>query len=257
MLNHYDLLGVEPTADLDAIRRAWRVKLRLLHPDIHQGASGEVQDEAERETLRVNRAWETLRDPEKRRTYDLQLIANGANGASRRRHSRPNGDESTDNLSATCAACGTTQKVSRTAGRYECVKCNTAWQFAKCERCHRIANIREHRSSWRCSSCARQQASSWGGAHYVVCVRCGSRTSAGAGDNTFDCAQCGLGHVRCKCGKYTTFATFRFDTWLCLSCRRLNPLSPHMTFDVASFSVALVAVCLLVVGLILITGMLQ
>lgn len=255
VLNYYDLLGVEPTADLETIRHAWRVRIRLLHPDIHQGAPEEVQTEAVKETLRVNRAWGTLRDPEKRRDYDLQLVVNRAG---RPRPAPPRDeDERSANVSVTCAACATTQRVPRAEGRFECVKCKTAWQFAKCERCYRIANIREHRANWRCASCGRQQPSSWGGAQYVVCVRCASRTSAAAGDATFDCAQCGLEHIRCKCGKYTTFVSVRPDTWLCPHCKRLNPFSPHLSFDVATFSVAMVAVCLLVAGLILITGMLQ
>src|SRR5208282_1742755 len=73
VLSHYDVLGVEPTADMDAIRRAWRVKVRLLHPDKHRGAPDDVVAEAERETLRVNRVWETLADPARRRQYDAQL----------------------------------------------------------------------------------------------------------------------------------------------------------------------------------------
>jgi len=70
---HYDVLSVEPTAELEAIRRAWRVKVRLLHPDKHRDSPRDVQAEAEKETLRVNIAWDTLRDPEKRHEYDLHL----------------------------------------------------------------------------------------------------------------------------------------------------------------------------------------
>jgi len=74
VLTHYDVLSVEPTAELETIRRAWRVKVRLLHPDRHRDSPKDVQAEAERETLRVNIAWETLRDPRKRHEYDLQIL---------------------------------------------------------------------------------------------------------------------------------------------------------------------------------------
>ena len=74
MLTHYDILGVDPTAELETIRRAWRLKVRLLHPDRHRDSPNDVQAEAAKETLRVNNAWETLRDPEHRLEYDEYLM---------------------------------------------------------------------------------------------------------------------------------------------------------------------------------------
>jgi curved DNA-binding protein CbpA len=73
VLTHYDVLSVDPTAELETIRRAWRVKVRLLHPDKHRDSPRDVQAEAEKETLRVNVAWDTLRDPDKRHEYDRHL----------------------------------------------------------------------------------------------------------------------------------------------------------------------------------------
>ena len=75
MLTHYDVLSVDPTAEFETIQRAWRVKVRLLHPDRHRDSPSDVQAEAARETLRVNAAWDTLRDPQKRRDYDVYLLA--------------------------------------------------------------------------------------------------------------------------------------------------------------------------------------
>jgi curved DNA-binding protein CbpA len=75
MLTHYDVLSVDPTAEFETIQRAWRVKVRLLHPDRHRDSPKDVQAEAEKETLRVNNAWDTLRDPQKRREYDVYLMA--------------------------------------------------------------------------------------------------------------------------------------------------------------------------------------
>ena len=74
MLNHYDVLSVDPSAGFDTIRRAWRVKVRLLHPDRHRDSPKDVQAEAVKETRRVNSAWETLRDPQKRYEYDVHLL---------------------------------------------------------------------------------------------------------------------------------------------------------------------------------------
>jgi len=74
VLTHYDVLSVEPTAQFETIRRAWRVKVRLLHPDKHRDSPPDVQAEAARETLRVNTAWKTLRDPQRRHEYDVHLL---------------------------------------------------------------------------------------------------------------------------------------------------------------------------------------
>lgn len=74
MLTYYDVLNVDPSAELDAIRRAWRLKVRLLHPDRHRDSPYDVQAEAAKETLRVNNAWDTLQDPGKRREYDTHLL---------------------------------------------------------------------------------------------------------------------------------------------------------------------------------------
>jgi curved DNA-binding protein CbpA len=73
VLNHYDMLNVDPTADVETIRRAWRVKVRLLHPDMHGSAAAEVRAEAASETRRINIAWNTLGDPDRRRRYDVRL----------------------------------------------------------------------------------------------------------------------------------------------------------------------------------------
>lgn len=70
---HYDVLGVEPTANFDVIKHAWHVKALLLHPDRHEGASEEIRAEAAKETLLINGAWDILRDPTRRRSYDQSL----------------------------------------------------------------------------------------------------------------------------------------------------------------------------------------
>ena len=222
VLNHYDVLGVEPTADLDAIRRAWKVKIQLLHPDRHHGAPHDVLAEAARETKRVNGAWETLKDPDRRRRYDLQLARSRDPGPPKRTarvspRSRPSNDtnaswkppprpdtEGARTVRVTCTMCSTTQYVPEPCGRFECTKCNTAWQFAKCEGCHKIAHVRERRTNWRCDSCGRQQSSSWGGgAGKITCARCSSRTMTAAGALHVKCGACGLEHVRCACGQFT------------------------------------------------------
>jgi hypothetical protein len=62
MADPWSLLGVEPGAGLDAAHRAYLVRLQLLHPDRHQGASPQVLAEAERSTRELTAAWEAVQD---------------------------------------------------------------------------------------------------------------------------------------------------------------------------------------------------
>jgi DnaJ domain len=59
--DHYQVLGVDPNVGPAALSSAFRRRVMACHPD--RGGSHE-------ETVRVNEAWEILRDPDKRRRYD-------------------------------------------------------------------------------------------------------------------------------------------------------------------------------------------
>jgi hypothetical protein len=248
VLTYYDVLGVDPGADLDAIRQAWRVKVRLLHPDRHRGSPDEVQAEAATETVRVNRAWETLRDPDRRRSYDQTLSA--SNGS--RSYTPPTANQ----IAATCAVCHTTQNVPRTAGRFDCVNCRMAWQFAKCESCNEISPVRERKTTWRCPSCAHDQTSTWGGgSRYVYCTRCKAGTLTAPDVARFSCKQCRLTHLRCDCGQYTPVLGWQWRSWRCPKCKRVNPPGRHSSFDVVQVVMVVIAAFLGIVGLFLVTGL--
>jgi hypothetical protein len=65
-VDHYDVLGVSPTATDAEIRRAYLRLAREHHPDL-QAARGRVSDDRMR---MVNQAWSVLGDAERRRSYD-------------------------------------------------------------------------------------------------------------------------------------------------------------------------------------------
>ena len=80
MTSYYDVLGVGVDADVDEVRRAYHRKAQLLHPDHYAGAPDPERQRAEEEMKAVNKAWNTLKNPDARRRYDIELGLADADG---------------------------------------------------------------------------------------------------------------------------------------------------------------------------------
>jgi molecular chaperone DnaJ len=81
--SYYEVLGVSQQATEADIKRAYRALARRYHPDSHPD-----DPDAEARFKEVTIAYETLRDPERRRRYDMF----GDDGASAARSGAPTGD---------------------------------------------------------------------------------------------------------------------------------------------------------------------
>ena len=64
--NYYDLLQINPAAEIETIERVYRILAARYHPD------NQITGDADRFRL-LREAYEVLRDPVKRREYDRQL----------------------------------------------------------------------------------------------------------------------------------------------------------------------------------------
>jgi len=68
--NYYDMLEIPKTATVQQIRKAYRTKAKLHHPDMN------LQSNTHMHFLLLTQAYETLMDPNKRHLYDMALISN-------------------------------------------------------------------------------------------------------------------------------------------------------------------------------------
>ena len=65
---HYQVLGVSAGASTDEIRRAYRERMRAIHPDVNEKLANDSQRMTE-----INLAWKTLSIPQLRQAYDASV----------------------------------------------------------------------------------------------------------------------------------------------------------------------------------------
>ncbi len=65
---HYDALGVPADAPFEALRRAYRVRMRSLHPDVTGVSTADTL-----QISQLTEAWRTLGNSDRRARYDTEL----------------------------------------------------------------------------------------------------------------------------------------------------------------------------------------
>lgn len=68
--DYYKILGIDKNASEDEIKKAYRKRALLHHPDRHSSATPEVQKEEEKKFKEVGEAFTVLSDPKKKARYD-------------------------------------------------------------------------------------------------------------------------------------------------------------------------------------------
>lgn len=88
--NYYQILGLEPFADAEAIRAAFRKLARQHHPDLNAGNT-----QAEERFKEINEAYEVLSSPDKRAMHDASLQAmQGGKAAGKAAYKKQAADQS-------------------------------------------------------------------------------------------------------------------------------------------------------------------
>lgn len=84
--DYYQILGISRDSSTDQIRRAYRIRAKLLHPDISK------KENAKQLFQSLNEAYQVLMNPEKRRWYDFKLKYPSTTGMRPQPHNRPSAD---------------------------------------------------------------------------------------------------------------------------------------------------------------------
>jgi hypothetical protein len=81
--DYYQILGVSRDSSTEEIRRAYRIRAKLLHPDLNK------KDNAKQLFQLLNEAYQVLINPDKRRWYDFKLKYPSTTGMRPQPQNRP------------------------------------------------------------------------------------------------------------------------------------------------------------------------
>lgn len=73
MKTHYDVLGLDPSADVEAVKTAFRREIARYHPDKVSHLGAEFQEMASTRASALTAAYKVLTDPKARAEYDACL----------------------------------------------------------------------------------------------------------------------------------------------------------------------------------------
>jgi curved DNA-binding protein CbpA len=76
-LDYYQLLHLRRDAGSVEVKRAYHATTRVFHPDANRGLEPELQEAVRQIAMRVSEAYSVLRDPRRRRAYDMRLSEDG------------------------------------------------------------------------------------------------------------------------------------------------------------------------------------
>ena len=69
---HYEVLGVSIDSPIESIRRSWLLRIKKYHPDNIISTTQEERLEQEKKAVKINNAWDVLKDEKKRYIYDIE-----------------------------------------------------------------------------------------------------------------------------------------------------------------------------------------
>lgn len=108
----YRVLGGDPSTPSTELRRNMALLSRWVHPDLDKGGARASF------AVRVSRAWENLKTPERRQIYDAKAAARRqdaerGNGRKRAGSTRPDRSGSSHNGAGSARASRTTERIKR------------------------------------------------------------------------------------------------------------------------------------------------
>jgi curved DNA-binding protein CbpA len=110
-LDYYEILQVSPNAETEVIDAAYRKLASKYHPDKN------LSPDATRQMQNINVAYDVLKDPAKRRSYDQERAARAKRHTAQERHARPSAASSANaqQHTSTGASANTSQSQQRTS----------------------------------------------------------------------------------------------------------------------------------------------